>query len=126
MYTSTQCSIHPEQEKMLKTCALIHFRSLRTEVKGMPVLRFVANKALDALNKQRLLSLTSVQYQQHAQTTDTASKRKQHGFLAPSAASSIPGESVRSISLSTVRFNLYLARSSLNIYCEWDVCVNFP
>ena len=90
---------------MLQTAVFVPFRSLRPEVKGMPVLRLVANKAIDVLNKQRLLSLTSIQYQQHVHTTDTAPKRKQYGSLAPVPASFLPSEGVpvRSISLTSVR-----------------------
>ena len=94
------------RNRMYQTAVSVPFRSLRPDVKGMPVLRLVANKAIDVLNKQRLLSLTSVQYQQHVQTTDSAPKRKQYGSLAPVPSSFIPSEGVptRSISLTSVSY----------------------
>ena len=89
---------------MYQTAVSMPFRSLRPDVKGMPALRFVANKAIDVLNKQRLLSLTSVQYQQHVQTTDSVPKRKQYESLLPVPSSFTPSEGVpmRSISLTSV------------------------
>ena len=87
---------------MSRTIAFIPFRFFRPEVKGMPVLRLVANKAIDVLNKQRLLTLTSVQYQQHVQTTDSAPKRKQYGHLAPTSFMPSEGVPMRSISLTSV------------------------
>ena len=64
---------------MNHTAASIPFRSLRPEVKGMPVLRLIANKAIDVLNKQRLLSLTATQFQQHVQSAHIAAKRQHYG-----------------------------------------------
>ena len=79
----------------------------------MPVLRLAANKAIDVLNKQRLLTLTATQFQQHVQSADLAPRRQKYGPSALTSFTPAKGGLVRSFKSSAVsllKFLLYMAR----------------